>query len=57
MYHSVGLCTAAETKEEKGIWPTQSHQHGRSNQYQLCTEWQQHIVRAVVRMGERLFFK
>lgn len=57
MYHPVGLCTAAATKEEGGIWLTQSCQHGRSNQGQLCTEWQQHTVRAVTRMGERLFFK
>lgn len=54
-----GLCTAAETKEEKRLTKglTLSCQHGRSNQCQLCTEWQQHTARAVARMGERLSFK
>lgn len=54
-----GLCTAAETKEEKRLTKglTLSCQHGRSNKCQLCTEWQQHTARAVARMGERLSFK
>lgn len=59
MYHAVGLCTAAETKEEKGADQRADSELSAwkikpvSALYRMAAD----TVRAVARMGERLFFK